>query len=305
MKLTSLTLIGKYNHFLPDLVLPVKVNSLRNGFCILVEVTRTYKTFTCCFILSKRLYFFGDRMICVMWHLNNYSYIALSLGVKVRRKIMKFAGNGATSLLEQSNNKVYNSTVTKYYTGTELNRNMLVGFLNPRITATFSKGVVIRVIKKEHKRVFQRFYSSKGVKRKLVFASEWKTLELNLMKDIKKARWPKFIPKASKLLKLLQAEICRLSLTGADIAAMELIETYSMNIVIRYIAINKIASQSGEIPGVDNFIIKNNSNKIELLSQSKKTKLNLSSIMKVKLVEISKPNGSSRILGVSTMLDRV
>lgn len=306
MKLTSLTLIGKYNHFLLDLVSPVKVNSLRNRFCILVKVTRNYKTFTCCFILSKRLYFFfGDRMICVMLHLINYSYIALSLGVKVRRKIMKFAGNGATSLLEQSNNKVYNSTVTKYYTGTELNRNMLVGFLNPRVTAIFSKGVVIGVIKKEYKRVFQRFYSSKGVKRKLVFASEWKTLELNLIKDIKKARWPKFVSEANKLLKLLQTEICRLSLTDADIAAMELIETYSMNIVIRYIAINKIASQSSKTPGVDNFIIKNNSNKIELLSQSKKTKLTLPSTMKVKLVEIPKPNGSSKILGISTMLDRV
>jgi len=244
-------------------------------------------------------------MICVMWHLVNYSYTALSLGVKVRRKIMKFAGNGATSLLEQSNNKVYNSTVTKYNTGTALNRNMLVGFSNPRVTATFSKGVVIGVIKKEYKRVFQRFYSSKGVKRKLVFASEWKTLELNLIKDIKKTRWPKFVSEANKLLKRLQIEICHLSLTGADIAAMKLIETYSMNIVIRYIAINKIASQSGETPGVDNFIIKNNSNKIELLSQSKRTKLNLSSTMKVKLVEIPKPNGSTRILGIGTMLDRV
>merc|ERR1712194_91022 len=87
--------------------------------------------------------------------------------------------------------------------------------------------------------------------------------------------------------------------------AMELIKTYSMNIVIRYIAINKIASQSGETPGVDNFIIKNNSNKIKLLSQSKKTKLNLSSTMKVKLVEITKLNGSTKILGISTMLNRV
>nr|WAK85008.1 hypothetical protein [Amicula sp. isolate GU52X-4 cfCalB7] len=182
---------------------------------------------------------------------------------------------------------------------------MLVGFSNPRVTATFSKGVVIGVIKKKYKRVFRRFYSSKGVKRNLVFAREWKTLELNLIKDVKKARWPRFVPKANKLLKLLQAEICHLSLTGADIAAMELIETYSMNIIIRYIAINKIASQSGETPGVDNFIIKNNSNKLELLYQSKKTKLNLSSTMKVKLVEIPKPNGSTRVLGISTMLDRV
>jgi len=218
---------------------------------------------------------------------------------------MKFAGDGATSLLEQSNNKVYNSAVTKYYTSTELNRNMLVGFSNLRVTATFSKGVVVGVIKREHKRVFRRFYSSKGVKRRLVFASEWKTLELNLMKDIKKALWPKFASEANKLLKLLQTEICRLSLIGADIEVMELIETYSMNIVIRYISINKIASQSGEIPGVDNFIIKNNRNKMKLLFQSKKTKLNLFSTMKIKLVEISKPNGSTRILGISTMLDRV
>jgi len=94
-------------------------------------------------------------------------------------------------------------------------------------------------------------------------------------------------------------------LTGADTTAMELIEIYSMNIVTRYIAINKIVSQSGKSPGVDDFIIKNNSDKIKLLSQSKKTKLNLSSTMKVKLVEIPKPNGSTRILGISTMLDRV
>jgi RNA-directed DNA polymerase len=218
---------------------------------------------------------------------------------------MKFAGYGATSLLEQSNNKVYNSTVTKYYTGTELDRNILVGFENPRVTATFSKGVVVGVIKKDYKKVFQRFYSSKGVKRKLVFAHEWKVLERNLIKDIKKVQWPKYVSKANKFLKLIQAEICRLSLTGADTAAMELVETYSMNIVIRYIATNKIASQSGETPGVDNFVIKNNSNKLELLSQSKKTKLNLSSTMKVKLIKILKPNGSARILGISTMLDRV
>ena len=56
-KLTSLTVIGKCNYSLLDLVIPVKVNSLRNKFCILVEITLTYKTFTCCFILLKRLFF--------------------------------------------------------------------------------------------------------------------------------------------------------------------------------------------------------------------------------------------------------
>jgi len=107
-----------------------------------------------------------------MLHLVNYSFIALSLGVNVRRKIMKFAGNRATSLLEQSNSKVYNSTVTKYYTGTGLNKNMLVRFSNLRVTAIFSKGVEIGVIKRKSKRIFQRFYSSKRVKFRLVFTSE-------------------------------------------------------------------------------------------------------------------------------------
>ena len=65
---------------------------------------------------------------------------------------------------------------------------------------------------------------------------------------------------------------------------MKLIETYSMNIVVRYIAINKVASQSGSTPGVDNFIIKNNSHKITLLHQSKETKLKSLSTIKIKLV---------------------
>ena len=38
-KLTSLALVGKYNYFLLDLALPVKVNSLGNKFYILVEIT--------------------------------------------------------------------------------------------------------------------------------------------------------------------------------------------------------------------------------------------------------------------------
>lgn len=88
--------------------------------------------------------------------------------------------------------------------------------------------------------------------------------------------------------------------------AMNLIEKYSMSILIRYTAINKVTIQSGSTPGIDNFIIKNNSNKIDLLIQSKETKLStLPVIMKVKLIEIPKPDGSFRKLGISTMLDRV
>jgi hypothetical protein len=94
-----------------------------------------------------------------MWHLVNYSYIALCLGVKVRREIVKFAGNGVTSLFEKPNNKVYSNTVTMHYRSVilsnkiKLDRDMSVGFINPRATATFSKGVVVGVKKREYGRV--------------------------------------------------------------------------------------------------------------------------------------------------------
>lgn len=246
-----------------------------------------------------------------MLHLVNYSYIALSLGVKVRRKIMKFAGHGATSILGKPNNKVYSNTVIMRYAGVilsnkiKLNRDMSVGFIDPRAAATFNKGVVVGVIKRKYGRVLQRFYSSKRVKRDSAFSQEWELLESNLIKGIKKGNWPRLITKANIVLKLLQAEICRLSLIESNEVAMKLIEAYSMSIAIRYIAINRIAAQSGSTLGIDNFIIKNNSYKIDLLFQSKETKLSSLLTMKIKQVEIPKSDGSSRNLGISTMLDRV
>lgn len=246
-----------------------------------------------------------------MLHLVNYSYIALSLGVKVSRKIMKFAGHGATSILGKPNNKVYSNTIIMRHAGVilldkiKLNRDMSVGFIDPRVTATFNKGVVVGVIKKKYGRVLQRFYSSKKVKRDSAFSQEWELLESNLIKGIKKGNWPRLITKANIVLKLLQAEICRLSLIESNEVAMKLIEAYSMSIAIRYIAINRIAAQSGSTLGINNFIIKNNSHKIDLLFQSKETKLSSLLTMKIKQVEILKSDGSFRNLGIGTMLDRV
>ena len=279
VKPRSLALVDKYNYLLLDLASLLRVNSLVNKFFCLVEVTRTYKTFIWCFILL--MYFFmRDRTICVILHLVNYSYIALSLGVKVRRKVMKFAGDGASSQFGvKPINKVHNniSIVQSAYTIFSdkflLDRDMLVGFKNPRITATFCKGVVIGVTKREYMKVLRRFYSSKGVKRDLTFSQEWKLFESNLIKDIKRKKWPTVSSRANQLLKLLQAKICRLSLSSSDEMAMKLINIYSMNIVIRYIAVNKVSSQSGSTPGVDNFTIRSNMNKIALLFQSKETKL--------------------------------
>lgn len=308
IKLTFLALIGKYTYSLLDRVSLVKVNSLGNKFYFLVEFTRIYKTLAYCFILSIFLVFFRGRMICVMLHLVSYSYIALSLGVKVKREITKIAGYGATSRFGQPNNKVHSDTGTRPYVSTQLNKDMSVGFSfsNPRAIATFNKGVMVEVIKKKYKKVLQRTYSNcKGAKHNLKFTQEWKLLESNLINDINKKKWPRLSTKANQLLKRLQIEICQFSLIGSNKKAMDVIDMYSMNIVLRYIAINKIAAQSGSTPGIDDFIIKNNSNKLELLSQSKKTKLNTRSDLKVKLVEIPKPGGAMRTLGISTMLDRV
>lgn len=160
------------------------------------------------------------------------------------------------------------------------------------------------VIKKEYKKVLQRYYSRKVVEHNLSFSQEWKLLEFNLIKDIKKSSWPSLSRKANILLKLLQTEICQLSLSGSDEIAMGLIDIYSMNIIIRYIAINKVARQSSSAPGIDNVIFKNNCDKIALLLQSKETKLNSLSTMKVKFVKIPKSDGSQKTLGISTMLDR-
>lgn len=303
-KLTFLALIGKYKYSLLDRVLPVKVNSLGDKFYILVEVTRIYKALAYCFILFICLIFSRGRKICVMLHLVNYSHIALSLGVKVKREIIKIAGYGATSLFGQPNNKVHSNK----YIRIQLDKDMSVGFSfsNPRTIATFNKGVKVEVIKKKHKRVLQRSYSNcKGAKHNLEFSQEWKLLESNLIKNINKNKWPQSTTKVNQLLKRLQIEICQLSLIGSNKKAMDLIDSYSMNIVIRYIAINIITAQSGSTPGIDNFIIKNDSNKLELLSQSKKTKLNSRSTIKVKLVKIPKPDGAIRTLGISTMLNRV
>jgi len=104
--------------------------------------------------------------------------------------------------------------------------------------------------------------------------------------------------KANRLLKVIQAEVCYLSLIGADTDALKLIEIYSMNSIIRGIAIDKTAS-------IDNLNIKSYAQKLSLLSQSKKTKLNLSSTFEIKLVDIPKQDGTVKTLGISKLLNRM
>lgn len=75
---------------------------------------------------------------------------------------------------------------------------------------------------------------------------------IKFIKNIKKCNWPKWTTKTNNVLKLLQTKICRLSLISSNEMAMELINNYSMNIVVKYIAINIITVQSGSTVGIDN-----------------------------------------------------
>ena len=89
---------------------------------------------------------------------------------------MKFAENGATSLFKvKPNNKVYSSTSNIgviLLNKITLDKDMSVGSINSRATATFSKGVVVRVIKKDYNKVLRRFYTSKKVEHHLEFVHE-------------------------------------------------------------------------------------------------------------------------------------
>lgn len=309
IRLTFLAVVDKYNYFLPNLVLPLKVNFPGDVFLILVEVTRTYKVFTWYFFL---LCFLRGRLICCMWHFVNYLHIALILGVNVKREIIGFAGNGVTSLIEiKSINEVYNRMATIHNRSLilsnkiQLNKYILVRFFNLRVSAIFIKGVETGVVKKEYLKVLQRSYSSKRVERSLAFSKEWKLLELKLIKYINKNKWPRISSRANVFLKLLQTKICQLSLSGSDDIAMAFIEKFSMNIIIRYIAVNNVASLSGSMAGIDTVTIKTNKDKILLFFQSRETKLYLLSLIKVTPVNISWSNDSKRTLGISTMLDRI
>lgn len=107
-----------------------------------------------------------------MLHSVSYLSITLNLRVKMRQTIIKFADYGTTSLLEQSDNRVYNSTFTEHSASTDLNRSMLVGLTNPRIFAIFSRVVKIRVKKTEYKQILQKFCSKNEIKHELMFAHE-------------------------------------------------------------------------------------------------------------------------------------
>lgn len=98
----------------------------------------------------------------------------------MRRRIMKLAGHGATSLLDSKlNSKVYSNTITMQTVSVflciknNLDRDMSMGFFfNPRVTATFSKDVVAGVMKNFFFKVLCRFYTNTAVNCDLIFSKK-------------------------------------------------------------------------------------------------------------------------------------
>ena len=86
---------------------------------------------------------------------------------------------------------------------------------------------------------------------------------------------------------------------------MELIGDYSMKPLTRFTAINRIGLQSGKTPGTDNILLKDHSDKLEIFKNTGIPKLNQLPRMEVRYVEIPKPNGKIRGLGISNIVDRV
>lgn len=173
-----------------------------------------------------------------------------------------------------------------------------------RANAILSRSVLVR-IKKEIKPVFQKFYYTKEVKEKQTFFHKWRNVESKLIKKIKLGQWPNLNTEAKKVLKLLQKKICYLSLNDYNKKAMKLIESYSMNILLRYICINNIAVQLEITFKHDNYILWNISNKIALLTKTKEIKLKTLPTMKEKLINIRRNTKKVMKLRINSIIDKI
>lgn len=86
---------------------------------------------------------------------------------------------------------------------------------------------------------------------------------------------------------------------------MNCISQYVHSLPIRVLAIDRIRKRSGDIPGCDEIRIKQDSECIELINLTRYTQLGKLPRMEVRYVEIPKPDGKTRGLGISSILDRV
>jgi RNA-directed DNA polymerase len=131
---------------------------------------------------------------------------------------------------------------------------------------------------------------------------EMKSHKAEILKSIRSNIWPEPKVKYLKTLALLQKTICVLSLANKDEEAMSLISIYHSHIVIRYLAINRISSQSGKIAGTDGMKLVSDDDKLKLLNETKMSLFTSLPRMEVKWLE---NNDKMRNIGISSIHDRV
>jgi RNA-directed DNA polymerase len=128
-----------------------------------------------------------------------------------------------------------------------------------------------------------------------------------LVKQINERRWPKgtLATSIESNLCLLQRQICYLSSTNNKDEALRLIDKYTFSVAVRFISIRKIRSQSGSVPGTDKNLLQTDQDCLDLLTESEWKNRAHWPQSEVRHVEIPKPNGKVRALGIGTNLDRV
>jgi len=152
------------------------------------------------------------------------------------------------------------------------------------------------------KLLLQGSYHNKRVEQDYPILQQWNIVESKLINSLKHGRWPKLNSEAKNVIKLIQAEICYHSLNNANEKAMKRIESYSMNILLRFISINIIDSKPDTMSEYPFF--KEEKDKILLLFETKETKFKKFSEMTVKIVRVSRVN-KIKNLGISSIFDKV
>jgi hypothetical protein len=126
-----------------------------------------------------------------------------------------------------------------------------------------------------------------------------------LIKDILQDKWPRITKECKQTLNLMLQTICQLSQIGKNEEAFSLIENYSFSALIRCLAINKVADNSGKTSGKDLMVINNDEDKLKLYKQTNITNYTRHIATHIRQVGIPKSDGGIRILSIGNKIDCV
>lgn len=126
-----------------------------------------------------------------------------------------------------------------------------------------------------------------------------------IIKDIKKDKWPRMGKLQNSAFETMCSLLCQFSYEKKDNLAFKLIDECWDNPIFRVIAINKVSSSSGKMPGIDSKIISTKEDKIKLYHKTNKLYIPRHQVGGMKIVEVPKLTGGFQKIGIGTILDRV